>query len=57
MQKIDFKAMDGIVSSYYYKGGKVDGCAPAMNNPNKPPMYSTPRKPMGKKQAPEKGTK
>ena len=57
MQKIDYKAMGGNVSSYYNNGGKVDGCAPAMNNPNKSPMYLQPRKPMGKKQAPEKGTK
>ena len=35
MQKIDYKAMGGNVSSYYNKGGKVAGCAPAMNNPMK----------------------
>ena len=34
-QSIEYKAMGGNVSSYYNKGGKVDGCAPAMNNPMK----------------------
>lgn len=32
---VQHKAMGGNVSSYYNKGGKVAGCAPAMNNPMK----------------------
>ncbi len=33
---IEYKAMGGNVASYYGKGGPVQGCKPAMNNPMKP---------------------
>lgn len=34
-KEAQYKSMGGNVSSYYNKGGKVAGCAPAMNNPMK----------------------